>query len=365
MGQTDTEAEAVEPAWLVLSRLNAEEQAALAEAYDVGEWTSWRRTPKGTANVTFFIETTTGRYVVRRSNPRKTVAGIRFEVRLLAYLAGHGYPAPRVVATRDGEPFLSHDGALYLMTELIRGGEYDPDNVEHLRHAATAFARYHRLIAHFPGPYPVAPSPLEGLLDRGLGSFGEVLTLTRQLLGPEAHEILAQDFSWLSDELRRTDAELAERYPDARKLLIQASFGRSALIFAGDRLTGVVDYDRVRYDAVGLDVAYTLKAFCRVLNPGSADDRVALDPDRTNIFLDAYRAEHSLSEEIAMLPLFFRAQRLVKVVGKCSNVLARHAVEAQAAKDVAKVALMARREVVRLRWLLDHAPAFAAAIDRK
>ncbi|MGH2688268.1 MAG: hypothetical protein ACRDKW_05615 [Actinomycetota bacterium] len=90
-----------------------------------------------------------------------------------------------------------------------------------------------------------------------------------------------------------------------------------------------------------------------------------MDPGPTRVFLDAYRAEHPLpSEEIAMLPLFFRTQRLVKVVGKCSNVVARHAAEAQTAKDVGKVALMARREVVRLRWLLDHAPAFAAAIDR-
>jgi homoserine kinase type II len=365
MGQIDSEPTVGDPAWFVLSRLDAGEQAALAEAYDVGEWITWRRTPRGTANVTFFIQTTTGSYVVRRSNARKTVAGIRFEVRLLDYLASQGYPAPHVVRTRDGQAFTAHGGALYLMTQLIPGGEYDHRNIEHLRQAGAAFARYHRLVARFPGPYPVASSPLEGILDRGLGCFGRVLALSRQLLAPGQHEVLTDDLSWLSQQLRRCDGELAERYPDAGKLLIQASFGRSALIFAGDRVAGVVDYDRVRYDALGMDFAYTLKAFGRIWNPGGADHRVGLDPDLATIFLDAYRAETSLpSEEIAMLPLFFRAQRLVKVVGKCSNLVARHAVETQRAKDLEKVAHMARREVERLRWLVDHAEAYAAAIDR-
>ncbi len=69
--------------------------AMLQETYGVGDWLEWRRTPKGSSNTSYFITTTTGRYVLRRSNTRKTLEAIQFEVRLLDYLRSSGYPAPR------------------------------------------------------------------------------------------------------------------------------------------------------------------------------------------------------------------------------------------------------------------------------
>ena len=62
------------------------------------------------------------------------------------------------------------------------------------------------------------------------------------------------------------------------------------------------------------------------------------------------------------MPLIFRAQRLIKVVKKCDNLLAKQAVTDQQTKDVAKLAGVLDREVIRLRWLTDHGRELATAL---
>ena len=43
--------------------LPGEVSDALARAYDLGDWLTWQRIPKGKANVSFFVTTSRGRYV--------------------------------------------------------------------------------------------------------------------------------------------------------------------------------------------------------------------------------------------------------------------------------------------------------------
>jgi homoserine kinase type II len=335
---------------------------ALGRAFEVGEWRSWRRTPQGTANESFFVEAAAGSYVVRRSNPRKTVAGLRFEVRLLDHLVAAGYPAPRVVRAAGGEVYAVHDGTLYFMTALLPGTAYDPGNAAHLRAAGAGLARYHNLVEAFPGPLSVPTSVLAGLGERGAVTLATVLQLSSALL-PDGESAELEDLAGtLLDELGRLSAEMEGVFALAPKLLIHGSYGRSALLFDGDVLSGVVDYDRVRLDAVGMDFAYALKAFSRVLDPGSPGHRVAIDPSPAAAFVAAYRTVRPLpADEMEALPLFFRAQRLAKVVGKCQNLLTKHALVPQTQKDLQKISLMARREVVRLRWLAAHTPLLAQA----
>ena len=134
------------------------------------------------------------------------------------------------------------------------------------------------------------------------------------------------------------------------------------MLFDGPRLSGVLDYDRVVYDLTALDFAYSLKAFGRDLSGGDAR-RVGFDPERCREFLHAYGQIRPVPEaDLAALPLIFRAQRLIKVVKKCDNLLAKQAVTDQQTKDVAKLADVLDSEVIRLRWLTDHGRELATAL---
>ena len=327
----------------------------LRQAYDLGEWIDWRRAETGSSNIGFFVTTTRGRYVVRESHDRKTEAGMRFEVKLLEFLRASGYPAPRVVATREGQPYHG-DGAFYLVTELIPGTPYDPDNPAHLRAAGWALARYHLTVRAFSDRFRTQPQPLLVVLEHlgpaTLAEFGEVAA---GFLSPAESRRLSRALSQLWLQYVRVPEALAGVVPDLPKLVIQGSFGRSALIFDDERVVGVVDYDRATYELRALDLAYSVKAFARVEDPASPHFRVGLDLAPCATFMTAYGEVEDLPpDEVAALPLVFRSQRLVKVLSKTRHFLRRHEVHPEVEKDVLKVVDMVVCEAERLRWLEEH-----------
>jgi Ser/Thr protein kinase RdoA (MazF antagonist) len=337
---------------------------ALHKAYDIGDWLDWRRTPQGSTNISFFVTASSGRYVLRCSTARKSLDAIRFEVQLIEYLRARDYPAPAIIRTRRGEGFAEHNGTFYLMTAYIPGSPYDPERASHLRAAGHGLGLYHRCVRDFPGPYYHRPSPvLTSLGPTGVSSLADVSPLTSRFLSADEQKRLEHAFAYISSQFTGVHREMAELSPGLSELIIHGSFGRSALIFDGERLIGIVDYDRATHGICGMDLAYTIKAFCRVHDQDSEEYRVGLDSGRCREFVLAYQEVEPLArEEIQALPLIFRQQRLVKVLQKCNNLLTKDAIVRQEAKDMRKLALMAEREAIRLRWLEVHSDDLRAAL---
>jgi Ser/Thr protein kinase RdoA (MazF antagonist) len=337
---------------------------ALRKAYDIGDWLDWQRTPQGSTNISFFVTASSGRYVLRCSTARKTLDAMRFEVRLIGYLRARGYPAPAIIPTRRGEGYAEHNGTFYLMTAFIPGSPYDPENVSHLLAAGRGLGLYHQLVKDFPDPPYFRPSPVPNSLGpTGTCSLTRVSPLADRFLGADEQKRLNSDFSYISSQFIDVQRELAEIYPRLNKLIIHGSFGRSALIFDGERLIGIVDYDRAMHGMCGMDLAYTVKAFCRIHDQHSEEYRVGFDYSRYRALILAYREVEPLArEEIQTLPLIFREQRLAKVLNKCNNLLTKDAIVPQGAKDVRKLATMAAREAIRLRWLEAHGEDLRAAL---
>ena len=337
---------------------------ALSKAYDIGEWLDWQRTPQGSTNISFFVTASSGRYVLRCSTARKSLDAVRFEVQLIGYLRNRGYPTPTIIQTRQGEGYTEHNGTFYLMTAFIPGSAYDPENPSHLLAAGRGLGLYHQLVKEFPGTPYFRPSPvLSSLGPTGTWSPTRVSPLAGRFLGADEQKRLNSDFSYISRQFIDVQGALAKIYPGLNKLIIHGSFGRSALIFEGERLIGIVDYDRATHGICGMDLAYTVKAFCRIHDQHSEEYRVGLDYSRCRDLVTAYREVEPLArEEIQALPLIFREQRLVKILNKCNNLLTKNAIVPQEAKDIRKLATMAAREAVRLRWLEAHSEDLRAAL---
>ena len=344
--------------------LSSEAVDALRQAYDIGNWLDWQRTPKGSSNVSFFVTASSGKYVLRRSHSRKNVEAIRFEIKLIDYLREKGYPAPDLVMTRQREGYVEHDGVLYLMTRFIPGHPYDPENPNHLFASGHGLGLYHRLVKDLPGPYYRRPVPaLTTLEPTGIKGLTAIDRLAKLYLSTEEQKRLMDGFSYVQSQCINVCQSMVEISPRLSNRIIQGSFGRSALIFHGDTLSGVVDYDRATYELLGMDLAYAIKAFCRIHDEDSKDYRIGFDYARCRDFLLAYREAESLPvEEIQALPLIFRGQRLVKVQNKCDNLLRKDAVVPQEAKDVRKLAIMVEREARRLCWLEGHREALLATL---
>ena len=328
-------------------------QATLSRAYGTGGWTECRRTPKGSSNICFFVTSPSGRYVLRLSNSRKDLESLRFEIRLIEFLRARGYPAPELMGGSAGLGYVVQDGTFCLLTRFIEGDPYDPTNLRHLLEAGRGLGLYHRLVKDFPGPcYERRIAGLEELGPLGVHRLDELDSFSTEFLSPSDRLILRDAVLQVKGQFSAVARELAAIYPRMDRRVIQGSFGRSALIYEGDRLKGVVDYDRATLEVRGMDLAYTVKAFCRGHAGEDESFRIGFDLDRCRELMGAYREEESLSEvEIPALPLLFRAQRLRKVLNKCENFLAKNLEVRQEEKDVRKLATVVEREAARLSWL--------------
>ena len=334
----------------------------LRRAYDIGDWLSWERILEGRSNHSFFVTASTGNYVLRRSNTRKNAEAVRFEVRIIDHLRERGYPAPQIIPTRWGERYVEHDGLFYLMTAFITGSPYDPENPEHLLAAGDGLGRYHRLVSTLSGPYYAHRSSLlTNLKPEGIGVLDEVKRLAELSLDIEERKRLQDSLSYLQKQFVGVHRAIVEVYPGLSKLVIHGSFGGSALLFADDTLIGVVDYDRARYEVRALDLAVTIKDFCRDVNSGE-DYWVGLDYARCRDLLAAFREVDPLpKEELRALPLTFRGQHLAKVRERCENLVNRNAVVPLEEKDVRRKVAKVEKETARLRWLETHGADLLAA----
>ena len=334
----------------------------LRRVYDIGEWFTWDRTPTGYTNHSFFIATSTGKYVLRRSNMdwkiRKGADAMRFEVRLIDHLRERGYPAPQIIPTREGDRHFTHQGAFYLMTAFIAGDPYEEGNTAHLLAAGEALGRYHRLVRTLSGPSAASAPILE---PRAISALDKAEHLVAPFLSAGERRHLRNQISYLRSQFASIPRALAEGYPELNKQVIHGSFSETCLIFAGDALAGVLDYDRARYEAVATDLAIAIRSFC---HHSRRDERFWIDLDYTRCrdLLAAYQEVNPLpEEELRALPLILRQHLAIKALKRCDNFLWRNSVAPQEEARARKLAKRLEAGAARLQWLEEHSWELVAA----
>jgi Ser/Thr protein kinase RdoA (MazF antagonist) len=329
--------------------------------YDLGRWRSWRRTESGKSNQSFFVETDGGPVVLRRSSRIKTGPAARFEAALIQHLVSCGYPAPSVVQSSDGEVLVEVDGQIHMVTRLLPGAAFDEGEGAHLVAAARGLARYHAHVRELPTDLsPRESSSVVGLSRRCEARLTQVRTVVEPLLTVQA-DAFRRDLDYLTHELHSLDATFDAIQSQLTYLIVHGSYSRTALLFTGHELTGVVDYDRAVHDFLVLDLAYALKSIARLRLKSS--DGAWIDIERAAAFVRSYRTELPLAEaDTAGLLIALRTQRLATVDKKCDNILAKHALIPRGPDDAAGFAGLVAREVGRLRWIADNEPQLTRAL---
>lgn len=333
--------------------------------WDLGEWREWQRTPHGRTNVSHFVTTDRGRFVVRVSNGRKTEESMAWEFALLEHLVGRGYPAPRIVPTGEGRPWAWVGGSLCSVTERIPGDFPDTGNPVHRHEMMRALAWFHREARDLPeGARPPARSRVP-ILPAGAGLLAEVEMLVAELVSAPDLVRFRRSREALEPAFRASAALAGGAVlPD---MITHGSFGYTAVLFEGDRLTGVLDFERAARELRALDLAYTLRALARSPGargvPESGATEGSWDTIRLSELVAAYGALEPLTTaEVDRFPMVLRAQRLIKVANKAANLLAKHAAVTQGEKDGLKFIEMLELEAARVGWIEAHEMELTAAV---
>jgi homoserine kinase type II len=226
------------------------------EQYPLGSLTDARRLQQGSVNENWVATTSRGRFFVKRRHPSYHHQGLlHAQHALIEHLRRQRFPAPRLVKTLADETILTLEGQWYEVQEFIDGEPYDRDRVAHLEQAALTLGLYHHGVRGFGArafcalPDLYSPSTANKLLQR----------LTDE--GRPDHD------PSLSDVVRRLEAEVHDladhfgRHPTPPRLVIHGDYYADNLIFDGDRIVGVVDYDRARLEPRVAELAEALIYF--------------------------------------------------------------------------------------------------------
>lgn len=308
----------------------------LADLWPLGGWLELERVPGG-KNEHLRLVAGDGVHYLRRSYRSKSREELVSQLALMRLLRSRGFPAPEIVPARTGADHAEIDGRLWVATRGVEGTPFDDGSPAHLRALGRTLGLYHQVVADQPA---AAGEPiLLAELRRRVGG-GD--------LEPGLHARAA-----------RVVEQLTALLPDLPRVTVHGGARRSSLIFDGDQVVGVLDFDSAHPDVRVLDLAIAVhdvgKVYTRL---GEADHKVALDLDRIARLLGAYGDEvRPTAAEVKALPLLLEAKRLKRGLGRRLRLVDG---EVLSENDHAKI----RLEDSRLAWLDEHRDAVVAVCSQ-
>ena len=224
--------------------------------YDIGEPYGARPVERGFVNEDWRVETSLGTYFLKHYHPSLYHPEIiRAQHALIAHLGGAGFPAPNILPTAGGDTLLALDGELYEIQTYIEGAFYDHECPAHFEEAARMLGRYHTCVTGF------APQTL-----RDLGELYSPIILHANLAAlVDAWEIESDPgLAQIARQLAAHADDLTARFAAhgaLPHLIIHGDYYADNLIFEGDCIAGVVDYDNARWQPRVVELAEVLIYF--------------------------------------------------------------------------------------------------------
>lgn len=308
----------------------------LAALWPLGGWDSV--TPvQGGKNEHLRVAAADGVHFLRRSYRAKPHDELARQLGLMRLLRERGFPAPEVVNGSSGMDHAELDGRLWIATRGVEGTPFTDASTAHVRAMGRTLARYHQTVADLPAAV-TEPAVLVELRTRAYEDGVDPALRSRT-------EHLA--------------AQLTAVLPHLPRVVVHGGARRGSLVFNGNEVAGVLDFDSAHADVRVLDLAVAVHDVGKVYTrPGEADNKVALDLSRVTELLAAYSRDLRPTEaEIEALPLLLEAKRLKRGLGRLSR--SRQG-ESLSGNDYTKI----RLEDLRIAWLDGHRNALAAAIRK-
>jgi homoserine kinase type II len=202
----------------------------------------------GTVNTNVKVETGEGTRFLR-INEGKAAEDVSREAAIVEHVASRGVPTPPPFRTLAGASFGAWGGQLVSLFPWRGGRTLPRSQVQpaHARAAGEALARLHLVGESYPDHRPGRYEPQE--IDRRLARI-------ETLAGSDA--TLAAAVSVLGPEL---GALAAARAPGLPEGLIHGDLFLDNVLYEGDRLAGLLDFEQASWGRLAYDLAVTLLAF--------------------------------------------------------------------------------------------------------
>ncbi len=251
------------------------------------------------------LRTLDGDFILKRCAPGQDDPDrLASRHRIVSMMEEHGCPIAGVVPSTDGETFIRRGSRLYELFRYVEGRRYRRNGPQ--AHASGyEMARMHDLLQDWDGPLPEGSGYHEAS-----GVETALQRLPERLCPDDPHRrrgmtAICRSLAALFGEAHSNVDRLG--YGAAVRTIVHGDWHPGNVLFDGDEIVAILDFDSIRHEPRVLDVANGMLQF--TMQIGSADD-IDRWPDALDLFqlesmrrgYDAGTFEPLEPQEIAMLP---------------------------------------------------------------
>ena len=297
---------------------SSQEIAAVLGNYDLGDISVMREFTRGApAAAKLLITTDRGKFLLkRRPKGKDDPERVAFAHDLQRFLASKSFPLPHLVDIRSGGSVLRIGDSIYELFEFIDGEPYK-GSLAATHESGRTLALYHKLLSDFrsdskrpQGQYHDSETVYDSL-----AALPDVLSKSRSVRGHEP------DLDDLLKELRLAYQEASEAADDTGipqwpLQFAHADWHPGNMLFDGDRVAAVLDYDSARVWQRVLDIANGCLQFSTIAggrNLSKWEDRA--DHERAREFLRGYDEILVISRaELEAVPLLMQEALIAQTI---------------------------------------------------
>ncbi len=288
----------------VFTEVSFDEADDFVHALNLGQLESIKGCDGGIENTNFFVDTTSGRYVLTLFE-RLTFEQLPFYLHLMKHLAGHGIPVPDPAPDAGGEILHTLKGKPAAVVNRLRGSSELQPGTSHCAQVGEMLARMHLAGLDYPRRQPNL---------RGLSWWYETVPVVLPevtddqrslLLGVDRGNLLAAIGLIRGELAYQNHIAASSAYAALPSGPIHADLFRDNVMFDDGKLSGFFDFYFAGCDTFLFDIGVCLNDWCVDIKTG------VHDADRAQAFLDAYQTVRKLTAaERNLLPAALRAGAL-------------------------------------------------------
>ncbi len=231
----------------VYTILDKRQLVQLAEDYGLGKVQTTQGIPSGSVNTHYRIDTLKGRFFLKIDEVKSEME-VKREIDLLLYLRKHGFPCPQLIIDRKGRQYRELAGRCLSVYKFIDGQPRTaPElNLNQLENAGRVLADLH----------VIGKGYKKGIDNRF--SFDRVADVY--------HEVRDRLPSYFKRITRTLDEEVGylEHYLECKlpKGIIHGDLFLDNVLFRGDKVVGVLDFEAASRGKYIFDLATAVNALC-------------------------------------------------------------------------------------------------------
>lgn len=263
----------------VFTPLTTQTLEKFLSAYNLGELLDFKGILSGIENSNFYVNTTTGRYVLtifERLNEQQ----VPYYSELQKHLLDKGLPVSGPIADNDGKLFSKIAGKPASIAPCIPGQYVEQPNADACRQMGELLAKMHLAVRDFP---------LVQENTKGLQFWLESLPLLKPYVPEDLFQYLDAEVK-RQENLMKTDA-----YNNMEKGAVHADLFRNNSLIEVDgdqqKIGGVIDFYFACHAPFLYDVAVTLNDWAVNLETGE------FKPEEAKSFLEGYNSVKKFTEQ--------------------------------------------------------------------